>query len=87
MEELSSVLQMPATALSRKLSYWQSQGLLREEMPDTFVLIEEHKGRTQETIVTDEDETESAMASSHVQREEELQVGCSNGAASDMLIF
>ncbi|KAL5012414.1 hypothetical protein ScPMuIL_010965 [Solemya velum] len=73
-EELSNDLQMPATALRRKVAFWQSQGLLKEETTDTFLLVEEHKGRTQDIMVTDEDETESAMASASAQREEELQV-------------
>ncbi|XP_061183897.1 anaphase-promoting complex subunit 2-like [Saccostrea echinata] len=73
-EELSNVLQMPATALRRKIAYWQTQGLLREEVTDKFVLVEEHKGRAHDVIVTDDDEAESAMASAQTQREEELQV-------------
>ena len=66
---------MPATALRRKIAYWQTQGLLREEAIDKFVLVEEHKGRApHDIIVTDDDEAESAMASAQTQREEELQV-------------
>ena len=65
---------MPATALRRKIAYWQTQGLLKEETTDTFVLVEEHKGRTQDSVIVEDEETESAMASAHVQREEELQV-------------
>lgn len=71
---MSGVLQTPVSALRRKITYWQSQGLLREETPDVFVLIEEHKGPQQEVILADEEETESAMASAHVQREEQFQV-------------
>ena len=71
-EDLSSALQVPATALRRKMAYWQSQGLLKEESTDTFLLVEEHKGRSQDVIA--EEEAESAMASVHDQREEELQV-------------
>ena len=66
---------MPATALRRKIAYWQTQGLLKEESTDTFLLVEDHKGRSNDTIITDDDESESAMASAHAQREEELQVG------------
>ena len=73
-EDLSNELQMPATALRRKIAYWQTQGLLKEETTDTFLLVEEHKGRTHDVIVPDDDETESAMASAQSQREEELQV-------------
>jgi anaphase-promoting complex subunit 2 len=73
-EDLSNELQMPATALRRKIAYWQTQGLLKEETTDTFLLVEEHKGRTHDVIVPDDDEAESAMASAQSQREEELQV-------------
>ena len=74
MEDLSSALQIPATALRRKIAYWQTQGLLKEETTDTFVLVEEHKGRPHDSLIVEDEETESAMASAHAQREEELQV-------------
>ncbi|KAL4219155.1 Anaphase-promoting complex subunit 2 [Mactra antiquata] len=73
-EELSTVLQVPATALRRKIAYWQSQGLLKEEQTDTFLLVEEHKGRSHDSIVAEDEEAESAMASSHAKTGEELQV-------------
>lgn len=73
-DDLSNLLQMPASALRRKIAYWQTQGLLKEESTDTFILVEEHKGRTHDMIITDDEEAESAMASAHAQREEELQV-------------
>ncbi|KAJ8300297.1 hypothetical protein KUTeg_021816, partial [Tegillarca granosa] len=69
-----NVSPMPASALRRKIAYWQTQGLLKEESTDTFILVEEHKGRTHDMIITDDEEAESAMASAHAQREEELQV-------------
>ena len=73
-EELSTALQVPATALRRKIAYWQSQGLLKEELPDTFLLVEEHKGRAHDIVIGEDEEAESAMASAHAQKEEELQV-------------
>ena len=73
-EELSAVMHMPSSALRRKITFWQSQGLLKEESTDHFLLVEEQKGRSQDIVIMDEDEAESAMASSHDQREEELQV-------------
>ena len=73
-DALSAVLEMPASAVRRKVTYWQSQGLLTEEVPDTFTLVEEHRGHAHDGIIPDEDETESAMASAQEQREEELQV-------------
>ncbi|KAK6194717.1 hypothetical protein SNE40_000298 [Patella caerulea] len=72
-EELSGVLQMSVSALRRKITYWQTQGLLKEEVPDTFVLVDEVKGQGHEVVMV-EDESESAMASAQQQREEELQV-------------
>jgi anaphase-promoting complex subunit 2 len=73
-EDLSSALQVPATALRRKIAYWQSQGLLKEEQTDTFLLVEEHKGRSHDIMINEDEEAESAMASAHAQKEEELQV-------------
>ncbi|XP_038045964.1 anaphase-promoting complex subunit 2-like isoform X2 [Patiria miniata] len=77
-EELSGVMQVSVTALRRKMAFWQSQGVLREEGTDTFVLIEEQRGGRgvqQEMILLDSDEeTESAMATAQDQQEEELQV-------------
>ncbi|XP_013419521.1 anaphase-promoting complex subunit 2-like [Lingula anatina] len=73
-DELSTVLKMPSAALRRKITFWQTKGLLKEEVTDTFVLVEEHKARHNDIMVVDEDEAESAMASSHDQREEEMQV-------------
>ena len=67
---------MPAHALRRKIAFWQSHGLLREEATDTFQLVEDHKGRSHDAVsmVMEEEEAESAMASAQDQREEELQV-------------
>ena len=73
-EDLSIEMKMPAHALRRKIAFWQSHGLLKEEASDKFVLVEEHRGRTQDAMLMEEDETESAMASAQDQKEEELQV-------------
>ncbi|CAI9738201.1 anaphase-promoting complex subunit 2-like [Octopus vulgaris] len=73
-EELSSVLQIPATALRRKIAYWQSQGLLKEEATDTFLLVEEQRANSDDIMLADEEETESAMASMRAQMEEQMQV-------------
>jgi hypothetical protein len=73
-EELGKVMHMPSSALRRKITFWQSQGILREEATDTFTLLEEQKGRHHDIVVVEDDEIESAMASSQDQREEELQV-------------
>ena len=73
-EELSSVIHMPAHGLRRKIAFWQSHGLLKEETTDTFILVEEHKGHAHDAMVLEEEEAESAMASAKDQKEEELQV-------------
>lgn len=75
LEELSSVMQVPSSSLKRKIAFWQSHGIIKEDGIDTFVLIEEQKEKSQDIVMVDDDEeAESAMASSHEQREEELQV-------------
>ncbi|XP_072014527.1 anaphase-promoting complex subunit 2-like [Amphiura filiformis] len=76
-EELSGIMQVPSTALRRKIAFWQSQGILKEESTDTFVLVEEQRGPSgsHDVVMMDsDDEAESAMASAKDQREEELQV-------------
>ena len=70
---------MPAHALRRKIAFWQSHGLLKEEAADTFLLMEEQPGHGgHEPVILEDDEAESAMASTKDQKEEELQVcgGC-----------
>ncbi|XP_067004982.2 anaphase-promoting complex subunit 2 [Anabrus simplex] len=77
-EELSQIMHVPSTVLRRKIAYWQSQGLLREVSTDTFLLVEENPTRSKcpvpAEMVCEDEESESAMASAHDQREEELQV-------------
>ncbi|KAG1659260.1 Anaphase-promoting complex subunit 2 [Nymphon striatum] len=77
-EELSSVMKTSTSMLRRKISFWQTQGLIKEESQDTFVLLKEPKlnasGHVFLPSEDDDDEAESAMASSHDQREEVLQV-------------
>lgn len=55
--------------------FWVSQGLLREESNDVFILQEETSAKNRCTSeVLEEEEVESVMASASDQREEELQV-------------
>ena len=75
MDELSGVTHMPAHALRRKIAFWQSHGLLKEESTDSFLLMEEQPGHGGHDLLLEEDEAESAMASSKDQKEEEMQVG------------
>uniref|UniRef100_A0A8D8R059 Anaphase-promoting complex subunit 2 n=1 Tax=Cacopsylla melanoneura TaxID=428564 RepID=A0A8D8R059_9HEMI len=81
-DELSVALSVSATVLRRKITFWQSQGLIREVASDKFCLIEEesnespskNKNNTVPELVCEDEEAESAMASAHELREEELQV-------------
>lgn len=77
-DELSHVMHVPSTVLRRKIAFWQSQGLLREVCTDSFLLVEETAARSKcpvpTEMVCEDEESESAMASAHDQREEELQV-------------
>lgn len=89
-DELSAALRMSSTALRRKVAFWQSNGLLREESPDVYVLVEDELtpssastaagGRLsaaaeQRVIVAvEDDDVELATASAEAQRQDELQV-------------
>ncbi|KAG8225667.1 hypothetical protein J437_LFUL006691 [Ladona fulva] len=81
-EELNQVMHVPSTMLRRKIAFWQSQGVLKEVSTDTFVVVEECPNRSKTNtslvisseMVCEDEEAESAMASAHDQREEELQV-------------
>lgn len=80
-DELHQVMKVPVIVLRRKITYWQSMGLISEKTPDFFVLVDGSDpnkssvstNQVQEMICED-DEAESAMASAHDQREGELQV-------------
>lgn len=45
LEELSSVMHVPPGLLKRRLGFWISQGVLKEESTDTFVVVEKQKGQ------------------------------------------
>lgn len=70
------MLKVPVTSLRRKMTLWLQQGVLREEPPGTFTVIEEEqKDRAEKVVLIDSDEEgDSAMASQADQKEEELQV-------------
>ena len=44
LEELSAAMHVPPGMLRRRLGFWVSQGVLKEEASDTFVIVENHKG-------------------------------------------
>lgn len=70
------MLKVPVTSLKRKMTLWLQQGVLREEPPGTFTVIEEEqKDQVEKVVLIDSDEEgDSAMASQADQKEEELQV-------------
>ncbi|XP_038206458.1 anaphase-promoting complex subunit 2 [Zerene cesonia] len=80
-EELHQTMKVPIMILRRKITYWQSLGLISEKSTDVYVLVEGSEAnkssvasnQVQEMICEDE-ESESVMASAHDQREGELQV-------------
>ncbi|XP_024894051.1 anaphase-promoting complex subunit 2 [Temnothorax curvispinosus] len=75
LQDLAEVMHAPATVLRRKMSFWVSQGLLKETSSDVFILQEESTSKSRlSTDIVDDEEAESAMASASDQREEELQV-------------
>lgn len=75
-EELAEAIHIPPTILRRKISFWVSQGLLKETENDVFLLQEDSNTKTRSAAehCVEEEEVESAMASASDQREEELQV-------------
>lgn len=74
--ELSTEMQMQASVLRRKITFWQNHGILHEEENDVFELIEDQK-KNKDSVVMIEDEEESVTASSQDMKEEELQVAIS----------
>ncbi|CAH2094533.1 unnamed protein product [Euphydryas editha] len=81
LDELHQIMKVPITILRRKITYWQSLGIVAEKSSDFYVLVDGTDvnksnvavNQVQEMICEDE-ETESVMASAHDQREDELQV-------------
>jgi anaphase-promoting complex subunit 2 len=76
LEELSKVVKMPVGLLRRRVSVWLQQGVLREEPPGTFSVIEEERPQDCDNMVLidSDDESDSGMASQADQKEEELLV-------------
>lgn len=76
LDDLSHRMRVPPTLLRKKIGFWLSHGLLEEIKPDLFYLVEEGErgGPKVSTELVEDYESESAMASTQDQREEELQV-------------
>lgn len=76
-EELSLSLKIPISTLRRRITFWQTQGLLKEVTPDKYTLIEEGMAEVEsnDAIIAGEDEeAESVTKSTKNQRAEELEV-------------
>ncbi|KAF5286723.1 hypothetical protein FQR65_LT12456 [Abscondita terminalis] len=76
LETLSRVVQIPPTVLRKKIGFWQSHGLVEETKSNVFSLIEERESNCPNLnvdVVVEDYESESIMASTQDQREEELQ--------------
>ncbi|KAJ0173732.1 hypothetical protein K1T71_010881 [Dendrolimus kikuchii] len=79
-DELHQAMKVPVTILRRKITYWQSMGLITEKSTDFFVLVDSSDSKTNvqtsqvQDMICEDEETESVMTSAQDQREGELQV-------------
>ena len=75
-QQLAASIQVPVSTLRRKISYWQTQNILRESSTDVFTLVEDgdpKRGAGSGDVSTIGDDPEdSVTASTAAQREEEL---------------
>ncbi|XP_078603825.1 anaphase-promoting complex subunit 2-like isoform X2 [Branchiostoma floridae x Branchiostoma japonicum] len=74
LDELSTAMQVPSSVLRRRITFWQNYGLIRENPPGTYVLLEEGADHHGDVMIDSDEETESATASSQEMREEEMQM-------------
>lgn len=79
LEELSGVLGVPQELLRRKLALWQQHGVLQEESPGRYSILEKassHERPDRGIMLIDSDEEgDSNTTTQSEQREEKLQVG------------
>lgn len=80
-DELAQTLKVPPSTLRRRISFWQTQGLIHEASTDVFKLIEEGPMRRMSGVSGSlesghdlDDESESVTRTSQDQRVEELSV-------------
>lgn len=78
LEELCKEMKVQPTILRKRISFWQSQGIIKEPETGVFVLIDDLPNHVTEEMQSqgqecDDDETSSIRSASD-QREEELQV-------------
>lgn len=79
LDRLSQVMKIPPSILRKKINFWQSQGFIKERTDDIFYLADETMDDTMEDLnqshdICEDDEADSAMASTSDQREEEFKV-------------
>ncbi|GAB0094550.1 Anaphase-promoting complex subunit 2 [Sergentomyia squamirostris] len=79
--DLGTIMKIPPSILRRKITFWQSHGLLKETKEGVFILVDDVNDSDLEEMQTepqdicdDDEESENAVASASDQREEELQV-------------
>lgn len=79
LEELSGVLGVPQELLRRKLALWQQHGVLHEESPGRYGVLEKASSRERPDrgimLLDSDEEGDSNTTTQSEQREEKLQVG------------
>ena len=79
-QQLAASIKVPVSTLRRRISYWQTQGILAETRPDVFTLVEDGGqrrgggGGLADISGMADDPEDSVTASTASQREEELGV-------------
>lgn len=78
LEELSGVLGVPQELLRRKLALWQQHGVLQEESPGRYSVLEKASSRERPDrgimLIDSDEEGDSNTTTQSEQREEKLQV-------------
>lgn len=77
LQDLAAQMKLTPVVLKKKISFWQSHGLIRETAPDEYCLVEEADDVASTSMpvpVEDDEEADHAMESANDQREEALQV-------------
>lgn len=79
LQELAAQMKITPVVLRKKISFWQSHGLVRETATDEYRLIEEPDDGASHSVslpvaVEDDEEADNVMESANDEREEALQV-------------
>ena len=79
-QQLAASIKVPVSTLRRRITFWQSQGIIVESSPDVFSLVEDGGGKKGNADVSsiatnmEDDPEDSVTASSADQREEEFEM-------------